>query len=167
MALTCLSESFMASTCLSESFMASTFLSESFMASTCLSESYCAESLIVDWIVHPFNYFIISARMPEESRLLYDTFVSFFCALIATGDWNEVSVVTLLTLLLVYFSSSSVTLITSSQRFLLDNGFPWRQLCLFRWYNVSLRYSSFGVVMQALLYDMSSLSKTFFRIRIC
>ena len=82
------------------------------MASTYLSESYCAESLIVDWMVYPLNSFIVSARMPESSRLSYDKFVSFFCALIATGDRNDVSVVTFLTLLLESSSSSSTTMIT-------------------------------------------------------
>ena len=50
--------------------------------STCSSESKYPGSLIVDWIVHPLDYFIVSARIPEAIRLSYVTFASFFCELI-------------------------------------------------------------------------------------
>ena len=69
-----------ASTCSSESIMSSTCSSELLMVSTCSSESECAELLIVYWIVHLLNYFIVSARMPEAIRLSYVTSAYFFCA---------------------------------------------------------------------------------------
>ena len=49
------------------------------MASNCWLESFCAESLMVDRIIHPLNYFIVSARMPEAICLLYVMFTFFLC----------------------------------------------------------------------------------------
>ena len=46
-------------------------------------------------------------------------FSSLFCTFIATGDWNEVSVVTLLTLFRTSSYSSSMNLMTASKIF------PW------------------------------------------
>ena len=69
------------------------------MASTCSSGLACVESLIVDWIVHPLNYFIVSARMLEAIFLSSFTFAYFFCELIVMGGSEyRLSVVTLLTL---------------------------------------------------------------------
>ena len=52
------------------------------MTLTGSSKLECKELLIVDWIVHPLNYFIVSERMPEAIRISYVTFASFFCGLI-------------------------------------------------------------------------------------
>ena len=151
----------MASTSSFESLTSSTSPSEPLMASTCSSESECAEFLIVYWIVHPLNSFIISAWMSEEIHLSIVTFASLFCALIVTGGWNKVSEVTLLTLHSASYSSTSMTLLTSYWRFLLDNGVPWRWLWSSIESKIFVKYSSLAVVMHDLSYNTSSLSKSF------
>ena len=41
--------------------------------------------LIVDYIVHPLNFFIDSARMPEAIRLAYVTFFIFILCIDSDG----------------------------------------------------------------------------------
>ena len=145
-----LARSLTASSSSLELLKASTSSLELLMASTSSSESLCEESLIVDWIVNPLNYFIVSAWMSEAIRLSFVTFVSFLCVLIVKGDWKKVSIVTLLTLHAASFSSFYMNLLTASWRFLLENGVPWRSLSLSRESNIFIKYSSLAVAIHAL-----------------
>ena len=118
--------------------------------------------IIVDcWLKRQFiKSFIVSARMPEEIRLSFAAYVFSLGALVVTGDWMRVCVVTLLAL---RFSSSvsAMTVLIACQSFSFENGVFVQSLCSIIVYNISVYHSSSWVAMQAHSYAMSSLFKIF------
>ena len=116
--------------------------------------------LFFEWSVNPLNPFKVSARMSEAICLSFGMFAFFLCALVVTGDWQKLSIVTLLE----FSSSSSVyamTLLSACQIFSLDNGTLWKSLLSTRVSNIFSKYLSFRVAMRAHSYVTSNLFKRF------
>ena len=92
------------------------------LLATFLFELSFSELWIVDWSVNLLNIFIVSAGLSKEIFLSFATYVFSLDALIVTGVWMKVSVVTLLALCSSYSVYITIVIITCHS-FSIGNGF--------------------------------------------